>query len=43
MKKLIYVLVFSFVATISITSCTEEAIEPQQTDNQGGQVSERDK
>ncbi len=29
MKKIIYLLLFVFTASISITSCTEEEIKPQ--------------
>ena len=43
MKKLFYVLVLSFVATLSLTSCTEEAIEPHENGNGGGQVIEKEK
>ena len=34
MKKLIYVLLISFVASMSITACTEEEVVP--TENGGG-------
>lgn len=36
MKKLIYVLLVAFAASLSITSCTEENVEPQSTGNNGG-------
>lgn len=34
MKKLFYVLLVAFAASLTITSCTEEQVEPQT--NQGG-------
>lgn len=36
MKKLIYILMLSFLAAIAITSCTEEEVTPQAELNGGG-------
>ena len=35
MKKLIYIILISFVSSITITACTEEEVIPTQ-DNGGG-------
>jgi hypothetical protein len=41
MKKLFYVLVIAFAASITITSCTEEQVEPSTTTSTlGGNASE---
>ena len=41
MKKLFYVLLVAFAASLTITSCTEEQVEPQTTGpNAGGGTSE---
>jgi hypothetical protein len=41
MKKLFYVLLMAFAASLTITSCTEEQVEPQGTDpNYGAGTSE---
>lgn len=41
MKKLFFVLAVAFAASVTITSCTEENVEPQNTgSNTGGQASE---
>jgi len=36
MKKIIYILLFSFVASAAITSCTEEEVTPSTEFNGGG-------
>jgi hypothetical protein len=36
MKKLLYILAFAFVTSISVTSCTEEEIAPQTELRNGG-------
>jgi hypothetical protein len=36
MKKLFYVLLVAFAASLTITSCTEEQVEPQTTTGTGG-------
>jgi hypothetical protein len=36
MKKIIYILLFSFVASLSITACTEEEVTPSTELNGGG-------
>jgi hypothetical protein len=41
MKKLIYILVVSVAAAMTITSCTEEKIDPRPSYNGGGGASER--
>jgi hypothetical protein len=40
MKKIIYVLLFSFVAAMSFSSCTEEEVTPSTELNGGGGPSE---
>ncbi|HEY0654087.1 MAG TPA: hypothetical protein VGD65_13205 [Chryseosolibacter sp.] len=42
MKRLFYVLLVAFAASLTITSCTEEQVEPQNTTypNSGGGTSE---
>lgn len=40
MKKLFYVLLVAFAASLTITSCTEEQVEPQSTGSNGGGASE---
>jgi hypothetical protein len=42
MKKLFYVLLVAFAASLTITSCTEEQIEPNSGNTAGGTPSERD-
>lgn len=37
MKKLLYVILFSFVSAISITACTEEEVKPS---SDGGAANE---
>jgi hypothetical protein len=39
MKKLLYILAFCFAASLTVTSCTEEDVQP--TENGGGEISER--
>jgi hypothetical protein len=36
MKKLIYILLLSFVTAVSFTSCTEEDVKPSTELNGGG-------
>lgn len=41
MKKVFYILLMSLVASLSITACTEEQVEPKsELDNGGGGVSD---
>jgi hypothetical protein len=41
MKKLFYVLLFAFATSLTITSCTEEQVEPQSNNpNYGAGTSE---
>lgn len=40
MKKAIYILLLSFVASLSITACTEEQVGPASANN-GGEISEK--
>ena len=40
MKKIIYILLFSFVASLSITACTEEEVTPSTEYNGGGNASD---
>ena len=40
MKKFIYILLVSVMASLSIASCTEEQVEPK-TEGGGGGASER--
>ena len=40
MKKLIYILMLSLLAGITVTSCTEEEVTPQVELNGGGGVSD---
>jgi hypothetical protein len=40
MKKFIYILVLSFVTSLSVSSCTEESVEPRKADNNGGSASD---
>jgi hypothetical protein len=39
MKKLFYILAICFATSLSITSCTEEEVQP--TENGGGEISEK--
>ncbi len=36
MKKLIYIVLLAFVATMSVTACTEEEVKPTTELNGGG-------
>ncbi|HEY0740444.1 MAG TPA: hypothetical protein VGD40_03245 [Chryseosolibacter sp.] len=36
MKKLFYILLIAMTASLTITSCTEENVEPQTSGNNGG-------
>lgn len=36
MKKVIYIILLSFCATMTITSCTEEAVTPKTEENDNG-------
>lgn len=36
MKKIIYAILFAFVAALSITACTEEEVTPNSELNGGG-------
>jgi hypothetical protein len=40
MKKLFYILVLTLVTSFSISSCTEESVEPRKADNNGGSASD---
>ena len=40
MKKIIYILLFAFVAAISVTACTEEEVVPSTELNGGGNPSD---
>jgi hypothetical protein len=41
MKKTLYILLFAFAASVTITACTEEQVEPTSTEpNLGGAPSE---
>jgi hypothetical protein len=41
MKKIIYILLFSFVSTITFTACTEEEVTPN-TELNGGGAADKD-
>jgi len=42
MKKIIYILLFSFATALSFTSCTEEEVAPStELENGGGGVMEK--
>jgi hypothetical protein len=36
MKKIIYILLFAFICTVTITSCTEEEVTPTNNELNGG-------
>ncbi|WP_262898690.1 hypothetical protein [Dawidia soli] len=39
MKKIIYILLFALVSSVTITACTEDEVTPQQGLNGGGRGS----
>lgn len=41
MKKIIYIILFAFVTSMSVSACTEEEVAP--TANGGGEASEKTK
>lgn len=44
MKKVFYILLLSFVTSLSITSCTEDEVAPSaEASNGGGEASEKTK
>ncbi len=36
MKKFIYIILFAMATSLTVTSCTEEVVQPTQNENGGG-------
>ncbi len=40
MKKILYTLLFALAASMAVTSCTEEDVQPNTVENGGGNASD---